>query len=57
MAILGGTKIRLPAEIVVANGVDEKSETKVMPVGFVPDGWHVLEIGPQTVAERQWYFS
>ena len=47
----GGAKVRLPADVVIANGVDENAETKIMPVGPVPDGWRVLDIGPQTVAD------
>ncbi len=45
----GGSKIRLPVDVVIANGIDENAETKVMPVGPIPDGWRILDIGPQTV--------
>jgi phosphoglycerate kinase len=45
----GGKKIRLPVDMVVASGTDENAEIKVMPVGPVPDGWRVLDIGPETV--------
>ncbi len=43
----GGTKIRLPVDVVIANSMDESAETKVMPVGPVPDGWRILDIGPE----------
>jgi phosphoglycerate kinase len=45
----GGSKIRLPVDVLIANGMDETAETKVMPVGPIPDGWRVLDIGPETV--------
>jgi phosphoglycerate kinase len=45
----GGTKIRLPVDMVVAQSADEDAEVKVMPVGPVPDGWRVLDIGPESV--------
>jgi phosphoglycerate kinase len=46
----GGTKLRLPVDVVIAQSMDEGAETKVVPVGPVPDGWRILDIGPQTVA-------
>jgi phosphoglycerate kinase len=45
----GGTKIRLPVDMVVAQSADENAETKVMPVGPVPDGWRILDIGPESI--------
>ena len=48
---LGGTKLRLPVDVVIAQSLDEGVETKVMQVGPIPDGWKVLDIGPETVAD------
>jgi len=48
---LGGTKLRLPVDVVIAQSMDEGAETKVMQVGPIPDGWKVLDIGPETVAD------
>ena len=45
----GGTKIRLPIDLVIANGVDDNAETKVVAVGPIPDGWRALDVGPKTV--------
>jgi phosphoglycerate kinase len=45
----GGAKIRLPVDLVIANGVDETAEVKTIPVGSVPDGWRALDIGPESV--------
>lgn len=46
----GGNKIRLPVDVVIATGIEEGAETRVMPVGAVPDGWKILDIGPKSVA-------
>jgi phosphoglycerate kinase len=44
-----GTKIRLPVDAVIATSMDETAESKVIPVGPVPDGWRMLDIGPETI--------
>ncbi len=44
-----GTKIRLPVDVVIAQSAEENAETRVVPVGPVPDGWRILDIGPKTV--------
>lgn len=46
----GGAKIRLPVDLVIATGVEDEAEMKVVPVGPIPDGWKALDIGPETVA-------
>jgi phosphoglycerate kinase len=45
----GGSKIRLPVDAVIATSTDEGAEVKVIPVGPVPDGWRILDVGPETV--------
>ncbi|PKO15406.1 MAG: phosphoglycerate kinase [Chloroflexi bacterium HGW-Chloroflexi-10] len=44
-----GDKLRLPVDMVIANAFDNDAETKVVGVGPVPDGWRILDIGPETV--------
>lgn len=46
----GGTKIRLPIDVVISTGTEEGAEVKVTPVGTVPDGWKILDVGPETVS-------
>lgn len=46
----GKEKIRLPVDVVIADKFDAEAESRVMPVGPVPDGWRILDIGPETVA-------
>jgi phosphoglycerate kinase len=38
----------LPADVVVAERVDEDAPTRVVPVEAIPDGWMGLDIGPQS---------
>jgi phosphoglycerate kinase len=45
----GGSKLRLPVDMVIADKFDNDAQTKVIPVGPVPDGWRILDVGPETV--------
>jgi phosphoglycerate kinase len=46
---MGGTKLRLPIDIVIADKFDAAAAHKTMDMGPVPDGWRILDIGPATV--------
>ena len=46
----GGTHLRLPIDLVIGDRFDAEADSKVMPTGPVPDGWRILDIGPETVA-------
>jgi phosphoglycerate kinase len=46
---IGGIKLVLPVDLVLASAFDAAAEKKVVPTGDVPDGWRVLDIGPKTV--------
>ncbi len=48
---IGGSKLRLPVDVVIAQTMEEGAETQVMQVGPIPDGWKILDIGPETVAD------
>ncbi len=45
-----GDKLQLPVDMVIADEFAEQAQSKVVPVGDVPAGWRVLDIGPATVA-------
>jgi phosphoglycerate kinase len=45
----GGTKLRLPVDVVIAEKVEDGAETKIQAVGPIPDGWLILDIGPKTL--------
>jgi phosphoglycerate kinase len=46
---LGGTKLRLPVDMVLGDALDESSATKVMAVSNVLGDWRILDIGPDSV--------
>ncbi len=46
----GSAKLRLPVDVVIADSFDAEAKSKTMAAGAVPDGWRIMDIGPQTVA-------
>ena len=46
---ISGTKLRLPVDVVIADKYDERAAYRVMAMGPIPDGWRILDIGPETV--------
>jgi phosphoglycerate kinase len=46
---MGSNKLVLPVDMVIANAFDNNAERKTIPVGNVPAGWRVLDIGPETI--------
>jgi phosphoglycerate kinase len=45
----GGNKLRLPVDVVIADRFENDAERRTMSMGPVPDGWRILDIGPETV--------
>jgi phosphoglycerate kinase len=45
-----GVRLRLPVDVVIADGFDDRAARQVMDVGPVPEGWRIMDIGPETVA-------
>ncbi len=45
-----GDALVLPVDVVIASGFSDQAENKVVPIGDVPVGWRILDIGPATVA-------
>jgi phosphoglycerate kinase len=43
-----GAKMHLPTDAVVADAFSETAAHRIVPVGNVPTGWRVLDIGPLT---------
>ncbi len=43
------TRMRLPLDVVIADKFEADAQSKVIPMGPVPDGWRILDIGPETV--------
>lgn len=46
----GSAKLHLPVDVVVANRFDANAESKTIPVGPIPQGWRILDVGPKTIA-------
>jgi phosphoglycerate kinase len=47
-ARLATGKVAVPTDAVVAPEMSEDAETQVVAAGSVPDGWKILDIGPET---------
>jgi phosphoglycerate kinase len=47
---IGGSRLRLPVDIVIADKFAEDADTQVMDMCPVPDGWQILDIGPKTIS-------
>ena len=44
-----GAKFRLPVDVVIADAFAADAAYKTMPTGPIPDGWRILDIGPETM--------
>jgi phosphoglycerate kinase len=44
-----GIKLVLPSDAVVGNRFSEDAEAKVVSISNIPDGWYIMDIGPETV--------
>jgi len=42
-------KLLLPVDMVIGDAFDAEAKMETLPVGDVPAGWRILDIGPQTV--------
>jgi phosphoglycerate kinase len=45
-----GSKFRLPVDVVIADKFEADAAHKTMSTGPIPDGWRILDIGPETMA-------
>jgi phosphoglycerate kinase len=45
----GSSKLHLPVDMVIADNFDADAKMNELPVGPVPAGWRILDIGPKTV--------
>jgi phosphoglycerate kinase len=42
--------VLLPIDVVIADHIAPEASIKVVPIDEVPQGWHILDIGPHTIA-------
>jgi phosphoglycerate kinase len=47
---IGGTKLRLPVDVVIADRFEADATAKVMQMAPIPEGWRILDIGPESVS-------
>jgi len=45
----GSTKLRLPVDVVIADKFEDGAQKKTMSMAPIPDGWRIMDIGPETV--------
>ena len=50
LLVEGGPKLRLPVDIVIADKFEDNATKKVISMGPVPEGWRIMDVGPETVA-------
>jgi len=43
-----GVRLVLPVDLVIAHRLEAGTETRTVPVGDIPDGWFIADIGPET---------
>jgi phosphoglycerate kinase len=46
---LADHRLRLPVDVVIGDKFEAEAELLVMSMGPIPDGWRILDIGPETV--------
>ncbi|MGA9398270.1 MAG: phosphoglycerate kinase [Anaerolineaceae bacterium] len=46
----GSARLHLPVDVVIADKFEDGAAHKVIPTGIIPDGWRILDIGPETIA-------
>jgi phosphoglycerate kinase len=44
-------KLLLPVDVLIADAFDNNANTQTVAVTAVPDGWRILDIGPETVQQ------
>lgn len=47
-------KLQLPVDVVVADRFSEQAEHQIVSIKNVPDGWMILDIGPETVVNYKY---
>lgn len=44
-----GEKLLLPVDVVISNEFSAKAKHKIIPVGDIPEGWRIMDLGPETL--------
>jgi phosphoglycerate kinase len=46
-----GVKILLPGDVIITQQLESGAETRTVPVGSIPKGWLIGDIGPETISK------
>lgn len=44
-----GEKLLLPVDVVISNEFSTTARHKIIPVGDIPEGWRIMDLGPETL--------
>ena len=44
-----GVNLLLPVDAVVAENIDEKAPSRILPLSDIPTNWYIADIGPKTI--------
>ena len=44
-----GDKLLLPVDVVISDKFSAEASSKIIPVGDVPDGWRIMDLGPESL--------
>lgn len=44
-----GSRLRLPVDVIIADRFEANAASKTMPMGPIPVGWRIMDIGPESV--------
>ncbi len=50
LLVEAGPALRLPVDVVIGDEFDADARRKAMGMGQIPDGWRILDVGPETIA-------
>lgn len=45
----GGSRLRLPVDVVIADRFEPDATSKIISMAAIPEGWRIMDIGPATV--------
>jgi phosphoglycerate kinase len=45
----GSQKLQLPVDVIIADKFEDGADRKTVPTGPVPEGWRIMDIGPESV--------
>jgi len=53
----GKDQLRLPVDVVIGSEFKADTENKIIDMGPIPDGWRILDVGPETIKGYSRYLA